>query len=252
MPARKIIKNEIIKKGIAAECTERGLPQIIRTTQPLTEEYFAMAAELPLPPYIQKERKERHQRSSDDSNYQPAWAEKPGSLASPTASLHFSIDDIARIKNRGVHVVTVTLHVGLGTFLPIKTHSLSDHKMHSEFVEISSTTWDTIQKAKDRDAKIWALGTTAVRAVESAALNLLNAAPAPGVAWQGTSELFIQPGFEFQIVDRLMTNFHQPKTTLLALVSAFADLTTVKEAYAWAIERKYRLFSYGDLTVWWK
>lgn len=220
---------------------EKGRPQKIRTLEILNDSYFEKIAELPLPPYIQKARGERHNVSEDSNWYQTAWAEKPGSLAAPTASLHFTNDDILVLKKRGVFVETITLHVGLGTFLPLTPEAIEKKALHYESVEISKKTWDVVLNAKKEGQKIWALGTTVTRSLESAALkNQL----------QFETDLFIQPGFEFKIVDRLMTNFHQPESSLLALVMAFSGIDKVKNVYKWAIENKMKLFSYGDLSVW--
>lgn len=238
--------------NVELEIVSRGRPQIIKSNKPLDESYFQKFGELPLPPYIQKVRGERHNRSEDQKDYQTAWAEAPGSLAAPTASLHFTRDDLHALKAKGVHVVTITLHVGLGTFLPITATDLKDHVMHAEQVEISAQAWEAIQAAKASGKRIWALGTTVTRSLESAAHGLLPLDPRSAGGYFGETRLFIQPGFEFRVVDVLCTNFHQPESTLLALVGAFAGLEQVKNAYAWAIERKFRLFSYGDLTVWTK
>ena len=220
---------------------EKGRPQKIRTHEVLTESYFEKVAELPLPPYIQKARGERHNVSEDLNWYQTAWAEKPGSLAAPTASLHFSSDDLSLLKNRGVIVETITLHVGLGTFLPLTAEAVEKKALHFETVEIKEKTWENILNAKKNGNSVWALGTTVTRSLESAALkNQL----------QFETDLFIQPGFEFKIVDRLLTNFHQPESSLLALVMAFAGMENVKRVYNWAIQKKMKLFSYGDLSVW--
>ena len=248
-PARQLKKGHDLHlpDGVTAQLLESGLPQKIGVSQKLTSEYFEIHGELPLPPYIQKARGARHQNEDDKTKYQTAWAEKPGSLASPTASLHFSNVDLQTLKQKGVQVVHVTLHVGLGTFLPIKTENLDEHQMHAEYVEIPASTWQTIARAKNENHKVWALGTTVARTLESAQAGLLTQT---GDRFSGATRLFIQPGFQFQVVDRLLTNFHQPKSTLLALVAAFAGLENVKRAYAWAIERKMRLFSYGDLSAW--
>jgi len=227
---------------------QKGRPQKVRLSRALSEEDFAKHGELPLPPYIQKARGERHARAEDASWYQTAWAVDPGSLACPTASLHFSSDDLAQIEARGVQICKLTLHVGLGTFLPVVVEDLKDHEMHVEEVRIPRATWESVQNAHREGKKVWALGTTVTRALESAALGLL---PCEGSGdFSGPTQLLIQPGFEFQIVDRLLTNFHQPRSTLLALVAAFAGLARVREAYQIAIEMQFRLFSYGDLSIW--
>ena len=233
--------------GKAMRLEAKGRPQIVEVSEALPEEYFQKYGEVPLPPYIQKARGERHNREDDDSWYQTFWAQNPGSLAAPTASLHFSPEDFEVLKKRGAQVLPVTLHVGLGTFLPVTADVLTDHQMHFEEVEIPRTTWDAILKAKREGKKIWALGTTVARSLESAALNKL---PSSNFGFRGETDLFILPGFEWKMVDRLMTNFHQPESTLLALVAAFSGLENVQAAYRWAIEKKFRLFSYGDLSVW--
>lgn len=249
-PSKKYkINDEIaLPDNIKMTLVQKGRPQRVRTNQELNEEYFMRVAELPLPPYIQKAREQRHTVSADESWYQTAWASTPGSFAAPTASLHFKPEDILQLQNRGVEVCELTLHVGLGTFLPVTSEDLDDHDMHEEYSEIPPHSWHCIQKAKSEGRQIWALGTTSARSLESAAGGLLRSDSAGGFA--GFTKLLIQPGYEFKIVDCLMTNFHQPESTLLALVSAFAGLDKVKACYRWAIERNFRLFSYGDLSVW--
>ena len=162
--------------------------------------------------------------------------------------MHFSEQDLTVLRAKGVHVAEVTLHVGLGTFLPVTAEDLNDHDMHEEYVEVSAETWATIQQARQSGKLVWSLGTTTTRSLESAAGGLLTGNAAEG--FRGFTKLLIQPGYQFKIVQRLLTNFHQPESTLLALVSGFSSLETVKACYQWAIERKFRLFSYGDLTCW--
>ena len=203
--------SQFLPGGIELQILSRGRPQIVEAAAPLTPEFFEAHGEMPLPPYIQKARGERHNRQEDMLKYQTAWAEKPGSLAAPTASLHFSPAMLQELRARGVHVEFLTLHVGLGTFLPITVDNLNDHIMHAESAEISNATWSRIIAAKKSGAKIWALGTTVTRTLESAALGKLHGSAKPGaVAFSGATDLFIRPGFQYQIVDRLMTNFHQP------------------------------------------
>lgn len=233
--------------GLTAKLVQKGIPQTIEMSQPVDEAYFNKVGELPLPPYIQKARNERHNRSGENQAYQTVWAEKPGSLAAPTASLHFSPSDLELLKSKGVEIITLTLHVGLGTFLPVTTETLEDHVMHEEWVEIPSHHWKKIKDAKANGHSVWALGTTVVRSLESQALGRFELRHH---AYSGTTDLMIRPGFEFQIVDRLLTNFHQPQSTLIALVMAFAGKENVLSTYQWAIEKKFRLFSYGDLTYW--
>lgn len=239
---------QVLPGGVKLRLIARGKPQKVEADEPLNEAYFERHGEMPLPPYIQKARGERHNRADDSARYQTQWAERDGSLAAPTASLHFSKEDLELLKTRGVRVAEVTLHVGLGTFLPVSAENLEDHVMHAELSEVSSSTWNLIESAKADGKNIWALGTTVTRTLESVALGRL-----PKMAdgsYRGETDLFIRPGFQFQVVDRLLTNFHQPRSTLLALVAAFAGLEVVRRSYKWAIEREFRLFSYGDLTVW--
>ncbi len=242
-PSKKTNVNDeiILPNGAKMILLEKGLPQKVKVIPELNETDFESFAELPLPPYIQKARNERHTNSNDSSWYQTAWADKAGSLASPTASLHFTDSDIDKIKRRNITVLKITLHVGLGTFLPVKVEDLDQHEMHSEVYEVSQTVWNQIIQAKKENKKIWSLGTTVTRTLETVARNQ---------KLSGESNLMLQPGSDFKIVDRLLTNFHQPESTLLALVSAFSSLEQVKKNYQWAIERKYKLFSYGDLSVW--
>ena len=251
-PASRWKKNtqQTLPDGTKLDLVARGKPQTVRSEKPLTEEFFQAHGELPLPPYIQKARNERHNTGQDSTQYQTAWAEQPGSLAAPTASLHFTHDHLRQLDEHGVEIVRLTLHVGLGTFLPISVENLDEHVMHAEQVEIPAGTWKAIQHAKEAGWRVWALGTTVTRSLESAASGLIKEDPRTPGGYFGETSLFIRPGFEFKIVDCLLTNFHQPQSTLLALVGAFAGLDNVKAAYQWAIERKFRLFSYGDLTAW--
>ena len=231
----------ILPNGVKMTLIEKGLPQIVSVDRQLTENDFEQMAELPLPPYIQKARGERHNNVDDKNWYQTAWANKAGSFAAPTASLHFSENDLLNLEKNGVHVLKITLHVGLGTFLPVKVDDLNDHQMHGEIYEVSKDVWSKIIDAKKQNQKIWALGTTVTRTLETIArTNELS----------GESKILLQVGSLFKIVDRLMTNFHQPESTLLALVSGFSNLEIVKRNYQWAIEREFKLFSYGDFSVW--
>lgn len=248
-PAKKLKIGDLINLplGLTAELVQKGIPQTIKLSQSIDESYFDQVGELPIPPYIQKARNERHNTESENSSYQTWWGNKPGSLAAPTASLHFSTQDWQRLKENGVQILNITLHVGLGTFLPVTTENLEQHKMHAEWVEIPLLHWEKIQKAKSENRTIWALGTTVVRSLESQALGRFVLRDQ---AYSGTTDLMIRPGFQFQIVDKLLTNFHQPQSTLIALVMAFAGKDNVLKSYQWAIGKKFRLFSYGDLTYW--
>jgi S-adenosylmethionine:tRNA ribosyltransferase-isomerase len=242
-PARdfKIGTEFMLPNGRKMVLLEKGLPQKVKVDHELFESDFERMGELPLPPYIQKARGVRHNDPSDQTWYQTAWAEVPGGFAAPTASLHFSSDDLLKLAARGVHVVNLTLHVGLGTFLPVKVEDLDQHQMHKEIYSIKPELWDVVERAKREGRGIWALGTTVTRTLETVARSK---------KLTGESELLLQVGSEFKIVNRLLTNFHQPESTLLALVAAFAGLAKTQSCYRWAIEKNFRLFSYGDLSVW--
>jgi S-adenosylmethionine:tRNA ribosyltransferase-isomerase len=193
---------------------------------------------VPLPPYI------AHPDSAEDAQrYQTVFATRPGAVAAPTAALHFDDAVLAALRARGVQLANVTLHVGAGTFQPVRSENLAEHHMHSEWFELSEATVQAVEAARNRGGRIVAAGTTTLRALESAALTgrLL-----PGAR---ETDIFITPGFEFRVVDRLVTNFHLPKSTLLMLVSAFAGHEHVLALYRHAIEARYRFFSYGDAML---
>ena len=234
----------LLPEGRELRILQGGCPQKGLLNQPVDEDYFQKWGEMALPPYIQKARGESAMRPEDESWYQSSWARYQGSCAAPTASLHFSMDDLEELKKRGVSVVSLTLHVGLGTFLPIHASSLKDHQMHSEWVHIPQSTAEAVDQCPKR---VWALGTTVTRALESYGANQLQAQDG---GWSGWTNLFIRPGFSFQKVDILMTNFHQPRSTLLSMVYAFAGKQRVSEVYQWAVDQKFFLFSYGDLSIW--
>jgi S-adenosylmethionine:tRNA ribosyltransferase-isomerase len=191
---------------------------------------------VPLPPYI-----DHADAPEDAERYQTVYGARPGAVAAPTAGLHFSQSLLHRLSARGVERVTLTLHVGAGTFQPVRVQEISQHRMHSEWFEISAATAAAVNRARAATRRVVAVGTTSLRALESAA-------DAQGRVRAGAAEtrLFITPGYDFKIVDRLLTNFHLPKSTLLMLVSAFAGLQTVRAAYAHAVTQRYRFFSYGD------
>lgn len=237
----KIGDELVLPNGFKMQLLEKGRPQKVQVTPAIQQKDFDLIAELPLPPYIQKARQDRHNHRNDESWYQTAWAENAGSFAAPTASLHFSAQDIQQLKDQGVQVVELTLHVGLGTFLPVLTEDLNDHKMHEEIYQISQSSWQIIQDAKKKGLGVWSLGTTSTRVLESVART--------GVL-SGSTDILLQEGSEFKIVNRLLTNFHQPESTLLALVAGYMSLQVVKDCYAWAVAKKFKLFSYGDLSVW--
>jgi S-adenosylmethionine:tRNA ribosyltransferase-isomerase len=197
---------------------------------------------VPLPPYI-----DRADETSDRERYQTIFASQPGAIAAPTAGLHFTAEILEKIRERGIEICELTLHVGLGTFQPIRTKTLEEHAMHSEAYEISAKTAEQICGAKSSGRPILAVGTTTVRALEAAALRAaeLNSSQVL-TAGKAEARLFITPGFRFRVVDALLTNFHLPRSTLLALVCAFAGRERILAAYRHAVEAGYRFYSYGD------
>ena len=192
----------------------------------------------PLPPYIARQ---RAATSKDSDDYQTAYAAEPGSVAAPTAGLHFTDELLATITEAGVTIERITLHVGAGTFLPVTADDTNDHKMHAEWGEITSAQAAAINEAREKGGRIIAVGTTALRLLESAAGEDGVVKP-----FREETAIFITPGYRFKAVDALMTNFHLPRSTLFMLVSAFAGTKIMKNAYAYAIEKHYRFYSYGD------
>lgn len=199
---------------------------------------------LPLPPYITHEA-----TNEDDERYQTVFSKHLGAVAAPTAGLHFDEIMLEKIKQKGVDIAYVTLHVGAGTFQPVRVDNISEHKMHSELYHISQATIDMIAQTKLRGGKVTAIGTTALRALESAARCTESNPNGELQATSGETNIFITPGHRFKVVDHLFTNFHLPKSTLLMLVSAFAGVANIKNAYAHAIAQQYRFFSYGDAML---
>jgi S-adenosylmethionine:tRNA ribosyltransferase-isomerase len=195
---------------------------------------------MPLPPYI-----DRPDEDSDRERYQTVYNEKPGAVAAPTAGLHFDEDILAKIQSKGIELAFVTLHVGAGTFQPVKVDEISDHVMHSEYVEVPQEVADKIQQTKSNGGRVIAVGTTSVRSIESAAQQA-KSANRPLGEFYGDTDIFITPGYEFLVIDGLLTNFHLSESTLLMLVSAFSGYEHIMSAYQHAIEEKYRFFSYGD------
>ncbi len=195
---------------------------------------------MPLPPYIRRAKF----KGGDLTDYQTMFAEKNGAIAAPTAGLHFTPDLMQRLAERGVGCARLTLHVGAGTFLPVKVDALKDHRMHAEYGIVDADTAATINAARTAGGRIVAVGTTSVRLLESAVDE--NGVVHP---FEGDTSLFITPGFRFRAVDRMMTNFHLPKSTLFVLVSAFAGRERMRAAYAHAVESGYRFYSYGDACL---
>jgi S-adenosylmethionine:tRNA ribosyltransferase-isomerase len=201
---------------------------------------LAAAGEMPLPPYIAARRRAD---ARDREDYQTIWAEKAGAVAAPTASLHFDAPLMEALAARGVATSRVTLHVGAGTFLPVKVEDLDAHRMHAEWGEVTAAAADEVAATKAEGGRVIPVGTTALRLIESAAA---GGAIAP---WRGETDIFIRPGYRFRVSDALMTNFHLPKSTLMMLVSALMGLDRMRAVYAHAIENRYRFFSYGDASL---
>jgi S-adenosylmethionine:tRNA ribosyltransferase-isomerase len=196
---------------------------------------------MPLPPYIK-----RPAHKLDDQRYQTVYAEKDGALAAPTAGLHFTKEILDRIEEKGASVIKLTLHVGYGTFKPVVSHEIEQHRMEEEYYEIPENTAHIINHAQNQGKRVIATGTTVTRALETAAMNDGDAKIRSG---RGKSELFIYPGYMFQVIDGLITNFHLPKSTPFMLTSAFAGLALLKKTYRDALHRNYRFFSYGDAML---
>jgi len=208
---------------------------------PILEEAIDALGHTPLPPYIASRREDDEQ---DRDDYQTMFAKREGSVAAPTAGLHFTNELLAALDARGVSLHRVTLHVGAGTFLPVKTDDTDAHKMHSEWGEVSGETAKTLNEARKKGGRIVAVGSTALRLLESAAKDdgTLH-------AFSGETAIFITPGYKFKAVDLMLTNFHLPRSTLFMLVAAFSGLERMKRAYAHAIENNYRFYSYGDACL---
>lgn len=193
---------------------------------------------MPLPPYI-----DRQDEDADKERYQTVYNEKPGAVAAPTAGLHFDEGILAKLKEKGVQFAYVTLHVGAGTFQPVRVDNIEEHTMHSEYAEVPQDVVDAVIATKQKGKRVIAVGTTSVRSLESAAKQASNSLIEEMFS---DTDIFIYPGFEFKVVDCMLTNFHLPKSTLMMLISAFATREQIMSAYKQAIEQEYRFFSYGD------
>ena len=198
-------------------------------------EVLESLGEMPLPPYI-------HEKLEDRERYQTVYAKENGSAAAPTAGLHFTEDLLQKIEAKGVHLVYLTLHVGLGTFRPVSVDNLDEHEMHSEYYQFSQEAADTLNQVKAKGGRVVAVGTTSIRTLET----IGNKFDGHLKADAGWTNIFIKPGYEFKVVDAFSTNFHLPKSTLVMLVAAFAGREFVLEAYRHAVEERYRFFSFGD------
>lgn len=232
-----IIEFSNILKGEVLDITESGERIIKFTYDGIFENILDEVGIIPLPPYI-------HEKLEDKERYQTIYSKYKGSVAAPTAGLHFTEELLKKIREKGVKTVYLTLHVGLGTFRPVKEDNIEDHIMHTEIYNVPEETIDVIKKAKKSGNRIFAVGTTSVRTLES-----LSHSDTGFKAGYGDTNIFIYPGFEFKIVDVLITNFHLPKSTLLMLVSAFSDREKVLNAYEEAKKNDYRFFSFGDAML---
>lgn len=232
-----IIEFSNILKGEVLDITESGERIIKFTYDGIFENILDEVGIIPLPPYI-------HEKLEDKERYQTIYSKYKGSVAAPTAGLHFTEELLKKIREKGVKTVYLTLHVGLGTFRPVKEDNIEDHVMHTEIYNVPEETVNVIKKAKESGNKIFAVGTTSVRTLES-----LSHSDTGFKAGYGDTNIFIYPGFEFKIVDVLITNFHLPKSTLLMLVSAFSDREKVLIAYEEAKKNDYRFFSFGDAML---
>lgn len=231
-PGQRAVFGESLQCEIL-ECTDYGGRFVRFTYDGLFENVLDQLGETPLPPYI-------HRKIADPERYQTVYGRERGSAAAPTAGLHFTPQLIGKLQNQGINFAFVTLNIGLGTFRPVRIDNITDHVMHREFFNISVETVAQIKQTRQSGGRIVAVGTTAVRTLESAAVS------GELTAGSGWSELFIYPGYSFKVVDALITNFHLPQSTLLMLVSAFAGTEKVRAAYQEAVDCKYRFFSFGD------
>ncbi len=237
-PGNELVFGDGFLTGTVVDTTEAGGRIIKFTYEGIFNEILDQLGKMPLPPYIKEQ-------LEDKDRYQTVYAKNLGSAAAPTAGLHFTKDLLAKIKQKGIHIVYVTLHVGLGTFRPVSVKKIEEHIMHSEFYSLSKESADLLNTVKQSGRKIFAVGTTSVRTLETAIDKV------SGIFYekQGWTDIFIYPGYRYKAVDGLITNFHLPKSSLIMLVSAFADRETIMHAYHEAVNRKYRFFSFGDAML---
>ncbi len=235
-PGKQFSFGDGVTGKIIAE--EDGGNRTVEFSEPINDSWLDINGHMPLPPYIKRE-----DQFSDAERYQTVYSENTGSIAAPTAGLHFTEELMSRVRERGIETAFLSLHVGLGTFLPVRTENIGDHKMHSEDYEITETAAEKINTAIDSGKKIIAVGTTSVRTLEAEAERLGRAGVEPGCR---STDIFIYPGRNFRTVNHMLTNFHTPESSLLMLVSAFAGKENIDKAYRIAVENKYRFFSYGD------
>jgi len=239
-PAKRVHVGTIISFGeglLKFECMEEkeeGIRVFKLIYTGILLEILEQLGTMPLPPYIHKELK-------DQTRYQTVYAKNPGSAAAPTAGLHFTKELLEKVREKGINIAYVTLHVGLGTFRPVNVEKIEEHKMHTEYYEMSKETAEVLNETKRRGGRIIAVGTTSVRTLET-----IRRDNPEFKEISGWTDIFIYPGFEFKAVDAIITNFHLPKSTLLMLISAFAGKNKVLSAYKEAVNKKYHFFSFGD------
>ena len=237
-PGTKIIFGDGLLVGEVLEIVEEGNRLIQFTYEGVFEEILDQLGQMPLPPYITHELK-------DKNRYQTVYAKYEGSAAAPTAGLHFTPQLLEKVKEKGVEIAEVTLHVGLGTFRPVKVEDVTQHHMHSEFYEVTEEAASIIKNTKARGGRVICVGTTSCRTIESVAARFDGDIK----ACSGWTDIFIYPGYQFRLLDGLITNFHLPESTLLMLVSALAGKERVLAAYEEAVKEKYRFFSFGDAML---
>ncbi len=232
-----------VEHGPEAEIIEllEGAERIIKFSEPI-EPYFSKVGNVPLPPYI-------HEKLSDPERYQTVFAREPGSAAAPTAGLHFTPGLLEELQAKGVKIAYVTLHVGLDTFAPVTEDNPEKHTIHTEWCELPQETADLVNETKQAGGRVIAVGTTSVRTLESAAVFQSQVGHDQLSSFIGPTSLFILPGYQYKIVDAMITNFHLPKSTLLMLVSAFAGREKILETYRTAIKEGYRFYSFGDAMI---
>ncbi len=238
-PGMRISFGDGLLVGEVQEIVDEGNRLVKFYYQGIFEEVLDELGQMPLPPYITHE-------LEDKNRYQTVYAKNVGSAAAPTAGLHFTPELLEQIERKGVQIAKVTLHVGLGTFRPVKVENVLEHHMHSEFYELTQESADKINLAKEDGGKVICVGTTSCRTVESAARHLESKTLKGCSGW---TDIFIYPGYQFQVLDSLITNFHLPESTLIMLVSALAGKEKVMRAYESAIEERYRFFSFGDAML---
>ncbi|MCI5958806.1 MAG: tRNA preQ1(34) S-adenosylmethionine ribosyltransferase-isomerase QueA [Lachnospiraceae bacterium] len=236
-PGAKIVFGDGLLKAEVLDVLEEGNRLIQFTYDGIFEEVLDKLGEMPLPPYITH-------KLQDKNRYQTVYAKYEGSAAAPTAGLHFTPELLSQIEKKGIRLAYVTLHVGLGTFRPVKEENLTNHHMHSEFYQVTKEAADIINQTKEAGGRVICVGTTSCRTIESAA-----GADGKVVPGSDNTEIFIYPGYQFKVLDGLITNFHLPESTLIMLVSALAGREHVLHAYETAVENKYRFFSFGDAMI---